>query len=396
MQQKLFQKVGDVRNGASALLTRCRSYAARGGIDESLEAARAAEALFLQANDRRGAASALHMIAEVSAVDLRFAASFKAATKMRKVLEEACDTRFLLSALRLIATLHIRMGEDEEAVKVAKEMQLASKRVDGKRVKAESFVFLSQVQTAVILHELEKMPGAEKEAKIVSVADRAFKPAQDGVTFARKLGDRTLTASAVHQLGEVCLLVRRFHEALECASECLTLFNDHGDKSGAAASLLLGAEVHFCTGRREKAIEVASKARDLAVECNDLITEERAESLLTRMQGQPKSTVPSSIEELENKVSVPDTGPTAQPKKGFTHDDARAIVLKNAVESIGEDVAVEFDAPLMDMGLDSLAAVSFRNSLQKEVDMRLPGTILFDYPTPRALVDYLVEHGAEE
>lgn len=40
-------------------------------------------------------------------------------------------------------------------------------------------------------------------------------------------------------------------------------------------------------------------------------------------------------------------------------------------------------------GLDSLGAVELRNSLEGSLHMQLPGTLVFDYPSTAALVDYL-------
>ena len=48
--------------------------------------------------------------------------------------------------------------------------------------------------------------------------------------------------------------------------------------------------------------------------------------------------------------------------------------------------------PLMDAGLDSLGAVELRNTLATRFAMDLPATLTFDYPTVRALSQYLVEN----
>ncbi|MEU0150252.1 type I polyketide synthase, partial [Streptomyces sp. NPDC006288] len=70
-----------------------------------------------------------------------------------------------------------------------------------------------------------------------------------------------------------------------------------------------------------------------------------------------------------------------------------AIVLEQpAAQAVNEDLAFR------ELGFTSLTAVQLREALSEETGLRLPATLVFDYPTPRALVDHLREEllGAPE
>lgn len=49
------------------------------------------------------------------------------------------------------------------------------------------------------------------------------------------------------------------------------------------------------------------------------------------------------------------------------------------------------DTPLMDTGLDSLSAVQFRNDLTRDFNVKLPASLMFDYPTITALTEKIVQ-----
>merc|ERR1712232_1384179 len=82
----------------------------------------------------------------------------------------------------------------------------------------------------------------------------------------------------------------------------------------------------------------------------------------------------------------------ASMSKVLELDDVRQMMLKISAEIMsGEEEETSFDANLMDQGLDSLSALSFRNSLKERTGLKLPGTLMYDYPTMREVALHIVD-----
>ncbi|MBP2337351.1 acyl transferase domain-containing protein/aryl carrier-like protein [Saccharothrix coeruleofusca] len=100
--------------------------------------------------------------------------------------------------------------------------------------------------------------------------------------------------------------------------------------------------------------------------------------------------------------SAPPSAAAPEPTTGARVADVLAVVDQRRVMSdlvrtsialvLGHDspAAVDVERTFQDLGFSSLAAVELRDRLNAALDLRLPGTLAFDYPTPAALAAYLV------
>ncbi|MER7765057.1 type I polyketide synthase [Streptomyces sp. NPDC097619] len=79
--------------------------------------------------------------------------------------------------------------------------------------------------------------------------------------------------------------------------------------------------------------------------------------------------------------------------EGDREQAVRELVRTHVAAVLGHSSAAGVDTgnPFKQLGLDSLAAVELRNRLTKATGLRLPTTLVFDHPTPEAVVRLLHE-----
>jgi polyene macrolide polyketide synthase len=98
-----------------------------------------------------------------------------------------------------------------------------------------------------------------------------------------------------------------------------------------------------------------------------------------------KSLVSSSRDSFARRLSE-----VAQHRRGQV---VLELIRSQAARVLGHDSgeAIEPHRPFKELGFDSLAGVELRNRLAAEIGMALPATLVFDYPTPLALTQRLLD-----
>jgi len=164
------------------------------------------------------------------------------------------------------------------------------------------------------------------------------------------------------------------------------------------------AQIYHKLGKQRQASNAAYDSMDIVQKLGDEEAEKTCRRIMAdigvvmfvpgMMQAIQAGAMPTAIEGLGGggvESAVVDV-----KQKGLNPEDVMQQVQALARESIGFDEGLYVDSPLMDSGMDSLTAVSFRNGLQQTLAVKLPSSLMFDYPTMKEVANRIVELSNEQ
>jgi len=233
---------------------------------------------------------------------------------------------------------------------------------------------------------------------------KSFKAARDALGLAKRNDNKELMGTSLVQVTRCHLTNGRLDKAFKSSEEAIELLHEVNDRSSEAFAMALNAEALLGKKDKEQAAKVAERAVWLARSARDAAAENYAVAVFNAVFADDIKAVEAAaaLPQAADTQSLAALGDSAGPvvvekKPTLVFEDVRAIILKNAMETVGETDELYSDSSLMDAGMDSLSAVAFRNQLQRELaGINLPASLMFDYPTINQISDFVVEESVNK
>jgi len=393
------QKNGDKRAEGQFVLREAMVKCSMSKHDEGIELAKLAQVLFQQSYWPRGEANALQVIAEMCHSLGDVEGALESAEERLAILREVNDSVMEINALLMIASYHIKDGNFAEADKLGQEALELSRKEQDPKCQIEALILIEQVCSMQIV----ALPSDDKSGKVL--LDRAVRSVNQALQLAGKAENRALRASVLYKRAATMVIARRVSAAVRDIKEATATFEALEHYHMLGRCLLLSGNIKHGIGQDELGAEDIERANDIAVQTRDPALAKEVENFrraLEERQRQQAATVraPQVIQpQLEEGQAAAPVAAQAAPEmsvaapvvKGLDPEyvhKALAVMVKDAISS--DEDELEMDSPFMDAGMDSLSSVALMSMVAKEFQMSLSPSLVFDFPTLRAMEDHLV------
>jgi tetratricopeptide (TPR) repeat protein len=387
----IYQEIGNKKKEASASLLLATCYFNQGNFQGAIEVATEAQTVFMEVGDKKGEGMAWGLIHEVRAASGEQDEALKASRTQSALLSQAGDKKSQADSLKAGAQLFGTQGRPDEAVKASNEALAMARAAGDLRTEVEMLNLVASSNLAAMMQAAERVAEKAKANLLSKGVDRALRPAREAVALSKKLGDKQLQAIALFTVSQVHTVTGQFEAGIATAKSCKEIFEELADMEGVAHALCVSAEAHFLKGNRGKADEEASQAYGMFHELQDGAGEAKVGAMIQKFREQQVVSFTASAGGATDADAASAGGEVVSAKPTMDYAMAAAMAKDVAVQAIGDSDEVDMDSPLMDIGLDSLAAIGFRESLIAASGLQVPTSLVFDYPSLTAIADLLVE-----
>ncbi|CAE7377391.1 pikAI [Symbiodinium natans] len=390
------KEIGKRSREANAMLMEAQIQHTLGQFDAAKRLAHEAQVIFQQIGDKKGEGLSWSVLSEVQKNMGEKADALKACRTTQTLYQQVGDKRSQAYAMKSSTTLFVAQSCDDEAVRSANEALTLARASGDTKAEVEMLNLVAQATLNSIIKRSQEMQDEDAIVHIMQREASAVRPAREAAALARKMGDKQMTGIATYSVAQCHAVAGRTGAAVQAATEARNLFAQTWDRQGEAMAILMLGESSVLDGDIPRGREFTKEASELFASINDFEGVEKAGRTLQQIEEIAVSQgahVPSPEAKAPSQEAAgPSLVVAKQPQ--MTIDKARQLAMSCAAEAVGTEEAIAFDDGLMDIGLDSLAAIAFRETLSRESGLNLPSTLIFDYPNLSAVAAMMVESSA--
>ncbi|CAK0864328.1 unnamed protein product [Prorocentrum cordatum] len=363
----------------------------------ALASAGEARARFRELQDARGESGALQLMAEVRAADRQFEAALEVADERLTIALERSAPDLEARARHQVAAFHLADQSLAEAEKVARQAAACALKAGDAQEEA-------RIQMTLMEICMEAAGDSAADRGFAQGAGAAMKAAMDAVAAAGRSGDRALQATACLAKATVMLWHGSHQEADRAVGTARSLFLSLGSEAGEARCLVVSAQLKLARGGADAALDALAKAAALAKKAGDALTEFEAATIFNSLKAQLHAGAPDkpgggdavAAGQADGPAVAGEASPDEEEDWWAWDEEGMGSELRSTLAAMVKEVMateedLELDSPFMDAGMDSLSSVSLMQALTQELGLSASPSLVFDYPTLRALEAHLLE-----
>jgi len=391
------QKNSDKRAEAMAILREGMAQGSMGKKDEAAQLAKQAQELFQESYWPRGEAQCLHFMADLRSQSGDLDSALECAEERLAVLRGIHDLSMEANAMLQLAQLHMKDDNYEEAERLAQAAVALGKKDRNPRVQVDSLLLLTQLNNTKVLDKPE-----DKSMK--PVIDRAVRTVNEALQVAGKAENRSLRALVLFKRAETMVLAGRHQTGLRDVKESAAIFEEMDHYQALGRCMLLSGNIKHALGQAEEGEADVEKADLIAKDIGDhqladevmnfrkaLEEKKKEQERKAQVQiEQPQLVAPTPGAAPTGPAPVVESAPAVPEQKGLDPVHVRKQLAAMVKDAIASDEDLELDSPFMDAGMDSLSSVALMSMVAKEFQMALSPSLVFDFPTLRAMEEHLV------